>query len=169
MRRGCNVDIGMPRLNQNAAWLKFVDWCKTRGLKPLPANPWTVAAYARWCETRHRYNTIVTFIKAIAKMHGLKSRKRPDRHPTVMETLSLIKERQSTREQERARAAALFRAEDFAGEPVEAAVASATLEQAGPKTGAGTKAKEGAKAGAAALKRALRSTPKLVSRRPSLT
>ena len=57
----------MPRLNHMTAWTFFVDWCQKRGLKPLPANPWTVAAYARWCEANHHYQTIVDMVKAIAK------------------------------------------------------------------------------------------------------
>ena len=38
----------------NAAWDSFVSWCLERGLTAMPANPWTLAAYARWCEPQHR-------------------------------------------------------------------------------------------------------------------
>ncbi len=149
----------MARFNQTTAWKLFVDWCQSRGLKPLPANPWTVAAYARWCETQHRYKTIVTMIKAIAKEHIRKSRKRPDRHPLVTRTLNLIAKRQEEKEIDRARAAALFEDADFGPDaaPVSAAKRVQRQVQSGTQT-----AKQG-------LQRALRATPKLVSRRPSMT
>lgn len=152
----------MPRLNQTAAWKQFVEWCQSRGLRPLPANPWTVAAYARWCETRHRYNTIVTFIKAIAREHVLRTRKRPDRHPLVTKTLNLIAQRQEQKREDKAQAAALFQDADFVpteGADQEAAAEGPARQRVGERT---QKAAQG-------IRRALRSTPKLVSRRPSLT
>ena len=107
----------MTRLNQTTAWEFFVAWCQSRGLRPLPANPWTVAAYARWCETQHRYKTIVTMVKAIAREHMRKSRKRPDRHPLVTRTLNLIAKRQEEQDIDKHQASALFDDEAFAGPP----------------------------------------------------
>ncbi len=95
-------------------------WCRARGLRPLPAHPWTVAAYARWCETRHRYPTIVARIKAIARVHLLKCASVPDRHPTVVGTMKLIE----AREQARPTRAALF-APDAEPAPTKAADARA--------------------------------------------
>lgn len=149
----------MARLNQTTAWTLFVDWCQSRGLKPLPANPWTVAAYARWCETRHRYNTIVNMVKAIAREHMRKSRKRPDRDPLVMRTLDLIAKRQEKKAADRAHAAALFKEEDFV-QPQRAESAAARMQR---------EVKSKTQTAAQGLRRALRATPKLVSRRPSLT
>ncbi|PIW27107.1 MAG: hypothetical protein COW30_11455 [Rhodospirillales bacterium CG15_BIG_FIL_POST_REV_8_21_14_020_66_15] len=149
----------MPRLNQTTAWKFFVEWCQKRGLKPLPAHPWTVAAYARWCETHHRYQTIVNMVKVIAKEHMRKSRKRPDRHPLVTRTLNLIAKRQEQREEDKVRAAALFHEEDFAPAEVAETTAQRVHREVQTRT-------QGAARG---LRRALRGTPKLVSRRPSLT
>lgn len=149
----------MPRLNQSTAWTFFVDWCHKRGLRPLPANPWTVAAYARWCETNHRYHTIVNMVKAIAAEHMRKSRKRPDRHPLVTRTLNLIAKRQEEREEDKVRAAALFPESDFA--PREGGESTAQRVQREVQT----RTQDAAQG----LRRALRATPKLVSRRPSLT
>tara|TARA_Y100000813_G_scaffold51555_1_gene36061 strand:+ start:774 stop:1244 length:471 start_codon:yes stop_codon:yes gene_type:complete len=156
----------MARLNHTTAWSFFVDWCQKRGLKPLPANPWTVAAYARWCETNHRYQTIVNMVKAIAKEHMLKSRKRPDRHPLVTRTLNLIAKRQEEREEDKTRAAALFREEDFATQaPAQAQPEASETAARRVQREVQTRTEEAAQG----IRRALRATPKLVSRRPSLT
>tara|TARA_R110001592_G_scaffold306815_2_gene579908 strand:+ start:970 stop:1419 length:450 start_codon:yes stop_codon:yes gene_type:complete len=149
----------MPRLNHHTAWSVFVDWCQNRGLRPLPANPWTVAAYARWCETNHHYQTIVNMVKAIAKEHMRKSRKRPDRHHLVTRTLNLIAKREEEREEDKVQAAALFPEEDFV--PAKAAETATARVQREVQT----RTQDAAKG----LRRALRATPKLVSRRPSLT
>ena len=149
----------MPRLTQNTAWTVFVDWCHNRGLRPLPANPWTVAAFARWCETNHHYQTIVNMVKAIAKEHMRKSRKRPDRHPLVTRTLNLIAKREEEREEDKVQAAALFPEEDFV--PAKAAETATARVQREVQT----RTQDAAQG----LRRALRATPKLVSRRPSLT
>lgn len=149
----------MARLNQTTAWKLFVDWCQSRGLKPLPANPWTVAAYARWCETRHRYTTILNMVKAIAREHMRKSRKRPDRHPLVMRTLDLIAARQEEKAADKAHGAALFKDEDFLTPERLTAAAQRMQKQVQSTT----------QSAAQGLRRALRATPKLVPRRPSLT
>ena len=138
---------------QEKAWKEFARWCQKRGLNAIPANPWTVAAYAKWCEPRRRFPTIANAIKAIARMHLLSCLRSPDRHPTVRRTLRQIKARAESKGQR----ADLFRAEDFrrgaaAGEAPGVAQASAKTKPGSPNR---------------RPKRALRSKPKLVSRRPS--
>jgi predicted membrane chloride channel (bestrophin family) len=132
----------MSTKNREKAWAEFVSWCRVRGLRPLPAHPWTIAAYARWCEPRHKFTNIVARVRAIARAHLLECVAAPDRHPTVARTLRTIELRQRTKSQR----AALF-AED---------VAAATK---GP-------AKAKAKATGLRRSRALRQAPRLVSRRP---
>ena len=123
-------------------WTEFVAWCRARGLRPLPAHPWTLAAYARWCEPRYRYRGVVKRLRAIVQAHVLQGRKPRDGHPTVTRTLRRIEAGARAKRH----GAALFRAEDFTGENAPAAKAPA------------------ANAGA---RRVLRSAPPLVRRRPS--
>ena len=77
--------------------MAFAAWCRARRLTPLPAHPWTVAAYARWCESRHRYPALVMHIRAISRAHLLNCSPPPDHHPTVARTLRLIEARERTR------------------------------------------------------------------------
>ena len=134
----------MKKPRQDRAWKDFDAWCRARRLRSLPAHPWTVAAYARWCEPRHRFKTIVERIDAIARHHVLKRQRSPHQHPTVTRTLRLIEARSRSRFQ----GAALFRAEDFA----ESRQAGTKPETPATRTGG---------------KRMLRSRPRLVSRRPA--
>ena len=137
-------------------WLDFVGWCRARGLKPLPAHPWTLAAYARWCEPRHRYPTIIARVCAIARVHLLKCASSPDRHPTVVRTLALIEARDLARTSH----SDLFDIEEAPGErPAEAG---------GPRgrtPGRPVKAKK-AEDGRRRAGQSLRLTPPLVARRP---
>ncbi len=133
----------MARRRQDKAWKEFDAWCRARRLRSLPAHPWTVAAYARWCERRYRFQTIVESIRSIAREHVLRCHPPPDRHPTVSGTLRRIE----ARSRARMGGAALFRSEDFLG-------ASAT-----PPPAAGGR-------GGAPAKRTMRRRPKLVQRRP---
>ena len=109
----------VTRSGDEKAWKEFVSWCRARGLRAMPANPWTLAAYARWCEGRHRLPAIARTFKAIARVHGSKSRRRPERHPTVTCTLNLIKTRANAKTRVkaqgkgRAKYADLFREDDF--------------------------------------------------------
>ena len=91
-------------------WKDFVAWCNNRGLKSLPAHPWTVAAYVRWCEPRKRLPLIVGSLKAITRMHLLKCRKTPGSNAAVLKILRQIEVRALNKDTR----AALFRAEDFA-------------------------------------------------------
>lgn len=125
---------------QDKAWRDFVKWCAARSLGSLPAHPWTVAAYARTLEARHRHLAIVKRVKAIARAHLLSGLAPPDKHPLVKRTLRMIRMRR------RHRLAALFRAQDFLG----------------PAAGGGAPAP----AGKRGRKRGLRASPRLVSRRP---
>lgn len=93
------------------AWTEFVRWCRARRLKPLPAHPWTVAAYARWLEPRLGYGAIVVRIRAIARAHVLGLARTHERHPTVERTLRLI----AIRDRTKGTRAALFWPEDFLG------------------------------------------------------
>lgn len=80
------------------AWLDFTAWCRERRLSPLPAHPWTVAAYARWCETRHRFPVVAHRVRAISRAHLLNCCQAPDSHPIVARTLRLIEARERTRD-----------------------------------------------------------------------
>lgn len=129
------------------AWADFVAWCKARRLRPLPAHPWTVAAYARWCESRYRLPDIAKRINAISRAHLLKCTSPPDRHPTVTRTLRVIEMRYRIRTKH----AALFRAEDFTD--------TATPARSTPSPGRKSVRKRQG--------RVLRASPRLVSRRPA--
>ncbi|MDP6574388.1 MAG: hypothetical protein QGI63_05430 [Rhodospirillales bacterium] len=137
---------------QDGAWRHFEAWCRTRRLRPLPAHPWTVAAYARWCERRQGYPAIVRRLDEIARVHLLKRLKPPVRHPTVTRTLRMIERRRG------GHAAALFRDEDFTAtasppEPPQPQEPQEPQEPPSDVSGGATKA--------------MRSTPRLVLRRPA--
>mgnify|MGYP007017144500 CR=1 FL=1 len=75
---------------RNKPWVEFTAWCRRRKLNYLPAHPWTVAAYFRWCELRKPFFAIEEARKAIARAHILKRRGAPHRHQTVKRTLLMI-------------------------------------------------------------------------------
>jgi hypothetical protein len=87
----------MARRAQEKAWLDFTAWCRARRLTPLPAHPWTVAAYANWCESRYRYSVLVTHIRVISRAHLLSCCAPPDHHLIVARTLRVIEARERTR------------------------------------------------------------------------
>ena len=127
--------------SQDRDWRHFVTWCRARGLRSLPAHPWTMAAYARSCERRHRHATIVRRLAAIARMHVLHRHDSPDRHPTVTRTLRVMAARAG-----RSRVV-LFRPRDF-------------LEPDVPDG-----ATQDGNVGETRARRVLRTTPRLVARR----
>ena len=77
----------------NKAWEAFVTWCQCRGLNPVPANPWAVAAYARSLEGRLKPATIRKRIGGLTRVHAEKTRKRLAHHPLVQRTLDIIERR----------------------------------------------------------------------------
>ena len=77
-------------------WGDFKRWCEKRGLKALPAHPWTVAVYLRWLDRRHDASVARAALNVIAREHLLKSARVPARHPTVQSTLELIERRAET-------------------------------------------------------------------------
>jgi hypothetical protein len=127
------------------AWTDFAEWCRGRGLRALPAHPWTVAVFARWCEPRLPAVQIARNLKAIARVHLLAGHPVPDRHPTVRRTLRAIEARQAGRRQ----GAALFRPEDFVPAAAPAPKRRSVAAEA-PRRG----------------RRVMPSRPKLTSRRP---
>ena len=145
----------MTRHGDDTAWNDFVAWCRKRGLSPMPANPWTVAAYARWCERHHRFPAIMRTIRAIARVHRSKSRKRPDRHPTVARTMRLIENRGRTRT--KVKGPGLFPEADIIGGTAKTGTSAA-------KDGT-RKSARGRSRSPARTKRSLSPRPKLVSKR----
>jgi len=79
------------------AWREFDAWCRRHRLRPLPAHPWTVAAFLRWCEHRRTARLIEQDLKSIARIHVLNGHRPPDRHPTVLRTLRIIALRKETK------------------------------------------------------------------------
>lgn len=141
----------MARRARDKAWLEFIAWCRARRLTPLPAHPWTVAAYVRWCESRHRYRypALIMHVRAISRAHLLACCAPPDSHPTVTRTLRLIEVRERTR----GHRASLFPEGDCALTPVPGEASPALKPPRAPR-----RAKTGA--------RAMAAKPRLVSRRP---
>ncbi len=154
--RGGRADEGTQRvtkLGDEKAWSDFVAWCRKRGLNAMPANPWTVAAYARWCERHQRYSVIMRTIRAVARVHRAKSRKRPDRHPTVARTLRLIETRARARSRFKGKGARLFPEDDLLG---------------GDAADTGNRPRTPTTAGGGAqppMRRGLSAAPKLVAKR----
>ena len=141
------------RAPTNKAWEAFVAWCQSRGLKPVPANPWTVAAYARALEPRLQPATIRKQIQDLARIHEEKTRRRLARDPLVQRTLEMIERRAETA----VRDSRLFEDTDFLT-PGKAKTSRKSQTQTKPAKKPKKPAKKAARPG-------LSSQPKLVSRR----
>lgn len=135
----------MAARRTSTAWQDFVLWCQHQNLKPVPANPWTLAAFLRHCENDHPPSVIERRMRTIGAVLYEKSRKRPDRDPLVLRTLERVKENHAKRR--RKPEPALFEEKDFKDEK--------------PKR----RAKPKKKAPEKDSKRSLRATPKLVRKR----
>jgi hypothetical protein len=140
---------------QKKIWREFVFWCEDRGLVPLPAHPWTVAAYLRWHEAKNPDMT-APLIKTIARVHLLANRTSPHRHPMVLRTLKMIEKQRHSR----INWGSLFQERDFLAQPDESEK-DETLPSDVPPSSAMEHGKKHR------FKRSLRATPKLVTRRPS--
>ena len=142
------------------AWNEFISWCGERGLKAVPANPWTLAAYARWSERHHPYPTVAKNIEAIARVHHTKTRKRLDRHPTVTSTLKLIETRAKAKKSAKDKQAALFPEDDI----LERKAAGKGRPKKTKETTGKAKGK-GKKTAMKKTRKKMSASPKLVSRR----
>ena len=147
------------------AWKEFISWCEERGLKAVPANPWTLSAFARWSESQHPYPTVAKNIEAIARVHHTKTRKRLDRHPMVTSTLSLLETRAEAKTSAKDKQAALFPEDDI----LEKKAAKKSKAGKTKKTTAKPKAVKakgkGKKTAKKKTRKAMSASPKLVSRR----
>ncbi len=99
----------MARQPNDKIWNDFVHWCQKRHLKPMPAHPWTIAAYLRWMDSRDDGNSADSALKSISRAHLLCGRRSPHRHPMIERTLSSIyRRRESAPDRSN-----LFEARDF--------------------------------------------------------
>ena len=115
-----------------------------RGLRALPAHPWTVAAYVRFCQSRHRPKTITGKVETIVRAHIFKGHTSPGKSLILKRTLKLVA---SGVVNPPAKRRTLFVAKDFA-KP------------------APSEKKDAAKAPPGKTKRQLRKEPRLVTRKP---
>ena len=90
------------------AWDDFVFWCKARGLAAVPANPWTLSAYALWLETQLPHKEIIRAFKTIYKIHATKTRRRPDRAPLLIKTLKKMRVRDDKKKQPKSKKISFF-------------------------------------------------------------
>ena len=147
--------ITMASRINNKAWDDFVLWCQVRRLNAVPAHPWTLAAYVRWCEPRMKPRMIAKMIMEIDRVHESKTRKRIHRDPLVKRTLKMIENRS-----EKARDDSKI---DLFDDPLK----TRSLKR-NKKTNLSNKAskKQQSKvASTSRLRRGLNSVPRLVSRR----
>lgn len=77
----------------NVAWDEFVAWCIAKSLNPLPAHPWTLAAYIRTLEEHMSPPNIRKHLADVSKAHAEKSKKRPERDPLIGKTIEIIEKR----------------------------------------------------------------------------
>ncbi len=90
----------MSRQKHDRQWLAFVEWCRNRRLKPLPAHPWTIAAFLRWIDRRDAGKTSRVeagcLVKIISRAHLLAGYASPHNHPVIEKTRASIERRKST-------------------------------------------------------------------------
>lgn len=100
----------MLNRSEQRVWEDFRAWCRRRRLAALPAHPWTVAAYLRWCAACHRQPALQRRLSAIVRGHLLGCVPSPDRHPVVGRTLHQIE----VQKRPKPKPPSLFRPDDFA-------------------------------------------------------
>jgi hypothetical protein len=143
------------------SWRAFAAWCRRLALCPLPAHPWTVGAFLRWCEERPGAVAVPEAVVAIAAVHVRRGYERPERHVIVRRTLAALARRRGAVAGQipgpaSSGTAVLFRAEDFAAKSLELRTRNVLP--------AGT-TRASCKGTPAGIPRALSPAPKLVARR----
>ena len=98
----------MSRGKHDKLWIEFLDWCRKRHLKALPAHAWTVAAYLRWRDREEmakeksqrkgtgNFVSADRVIKIISRAHLLSGLKSPHSHPVIAKTLASIERSRAT-------------------------------------------------------------------------
>jgi hypothetical protein len=82
------------RKRYHDAWAIFVSWCNDQGLKSLPAEPATVAAYlAARADAGRKATTIELELTAIGETHKARGFPSPRTHPVVVATRKGIRRR----------------------------------------------------------------------------
>ena len=104
------------------AWRAFAAWCRRLALCPLPAHPWTVGAFLRWCDERPGAVAVADAVGVIASVHARRGYGHPERHLIVRRTLVALARRHGVDLGRLARigperATILFRTENFAVTP----------------------------------------------------
>ena len=141
------------------SWRAFAAWCRRLALCPLPAHPWTVGAFLRWCEEKPGAVAVPEAVVAIAAVHARRGYGRPERHVIVRRTLAALA---------RQRGAVSGVCASCERTPIGVTRAQARVKILGPRTrkalpaGAPRASCEGTPAGMA---RVLSPAPKLVARR----
>lgn len=78
-------------------WSRFETWCSEHGVKPLPASPAAVAAYATWLgEKGRKVSTIQRAVTAISQAHGLAKKPSPITNERVRTVMKGIRRRLGT-------------------------------------------------------------------------
>ena len=75
------------------SWRAFDAWCRRLRLRPLPAHPWTVAAFLRWCDERPGAASVTDAVGAIAAVHMRRRLARPERDDIVRRTIAALERR----------------------------------------------------------------------------
>src|ERR1700679_988239 len=68
-------------------WRAFCAWAEARGLRPLPANPETVAAFIAECAARLKVGSVQRRLNAIAEAHKAMGLDSPTHNATVRNTM----------------------------------------------------------------------------------
>lgn len=72
-------------------WREFCTWCQGHGLRPVPASPEAVAAYAAECAGRLKVGSIQRRLNAIAEAHKAAGAESPTTSGIVRNTMKGIR------------------------------------------------------------------------------
>jgi len=72
-------------------WRAFCAWCESRALRPLPANPETVAAFIAECASTLKVGSVQRRLNALAEAHKAMGLESPTHNATVRNTMKGIR------------------------------------------------------------------------------
>jgi len=156
----------MARQPNDRIWNDFVRWCKKRHLKPMPAHPWTIAAFLRWMDSKDDGDSADAALKSISRAHLLCGRRSPHHHPMIERTLGSIYRRRASAPDR----SNLFEARDFLSAANPSTVLPSHLVEDEVEPDDESENEEQAEAVPSSplsrdKRRSMRSEPRLVSRR----